>query len=72
MDNINKAKKALAQAGTSFTEGTLEQYELNDKPGALADVTAKLAEKGINIESASATMPKGTKKAVLFVATSQR
>ena len=71
VDNINKAKKALAEAGKSYSEGTVEQFELNNKPGALAEVTAKLAKKGINIDSAFATVAKGAKKAMLFVATSQ-
>ena len=52
VDNINKARRALKQAGTSYTEGTLEQFELNNKPGALAEVTGKLAKKG----SSTATM----------------
>jgi hypothetical protein len=56
----------------SYTEGTLEQFELNNKPGALAEVAGKLAKKGMNIDSAYATMPKGAKKAVLLVATSQQ
>jgi predicted regulator of amino acid metabolism with ACT domain len=38
----------------------------------LAKVTGKLAKKGINIKSAYATMPKGAKKAVLLVVTSQK
>ena len=35
---VNKAKKALAEAGLSYTEGTLEQVELANKPGALAEL----------------------------------
>jgi hypothetical protein len=72
VDQVGKAKKALDKAGMSYTEGTLEQFELNNKPGALAEVTGKLAKKGINIDAAYATMPKGAKKAVLLVATSQQ
>ena len=34
VDNVNKAKKALGGAGLSYTEGTLEQFELANKPGA--------------------------------------
>jgi hypothetical protein len=72
VDQIGKAKRALDKAGMSYTEGTLEQFELNNKPGVLAEVAGKLAKKGINIDSAYATMPKGAKKAVLLVATSQK
>jgi hypothetical protein len=72
VDDIRKAKKALDKAGMSYTEGTLEQFELNNKPGVLAEVARKLAKKGINIDSAYGAMPKGAKKGVLLVATSQQ
>ena len=72
VDQVGKARKALDKAGMSYTEGTLEQFELNNKPGVLAEVAGKLAKKGINIDAAYATMPKGAKKAVLLVATSQQ
>ena len=71
VDNMNKAKKALDGAGLSYTEGTLEQVELPNKPGALAELVGKLAKKGINIDCAYATMPKGAKKAVVVLATSE-
>jgi len=70
VDNINKAKKALGAAGLSYTEDTLEQFEVTNKPGALAELAGKLAKKGINIDSAYATMPKGAKKAVVVLALS--
>lgn len=72
VDKMSKAKKALDKAKMSYTKGVLEQFELKNKSGALAKVTGKLAKKGINIESAYANMPKGAKKAVLLVATSQK
>jgi hypothetical protein len=71
VDDLNKAKKALTGAGLSFTEGTLEQFELANKPGALAELAGRLAKKGINIDSAYATMPKGATKAVVLFATSE-
>jgi len=70
VDNVNKAKKVLGDTGLSYTEGTLEQFELDNKPGALAQMAGKLAKKGINIDSAYATMPKGAKKAVMVLALS--
>lgn len=72
VDDIRKAKKFLEQAQLSYTEGTVEQFELANKPGALAELTEKLAKKGVNIDSAYATMPKGAKKAVIVLATSQK
>ena len=72
VDQISKAKKALDKAEISYTEGTLEQFELNNKPGVLAEVAGKLAKKVINIDSAYGAMPKGARKGVLLVATSQQ
>ncbi len=70
VDNVNKAKKALDGAGLSYTEGTLEQVELANKPGALAELAGKLAKKGINIDCAYATVHKSAKKAVVVLGTS--
>ena len=46
------------------------QFELTNKPGALAELAGRLAKKGINIDSAYATMPNGAKKAVVVLALS--
>ena len=66
VDNPAKAKKALSAAGFTYLEGTLDQVELPNKPGALADCAAKLAKKGINIDAAYGSVSKGAKKSVLF------
>jgi hypothetical protein len=71
VDNINKAKKALGAAGLAYSEGMLEQIELANKPGALAELAGRLAKKGINIDTIYATMPKGAKKAVVVLAASK-
>jgi hypothetical protein len=71
VDNFAKARKALTAAKLAFTEGTLDQVELPNKPGALAEYTAKLAKKGVNIDAAYGTVLKGAKKSVLFFATSK-
>ncbi len=57
-------------AGIS-TGGTLEQFELANKPGALAQLAGRLARKGINIDCAYATVHKGSKKAVVVLGTSK-
>jgi hypothetical protein len=72
VEDVNKAKKALGGAGLSYVEGMLEQFELANKPGALAELAGKLAKKGINIDCAYATVHKNTKKAVVVVGVSQR
>ena len=71
VDNANKAKKALTGAGLAYTEGTLEQVELANKPGALAQVAERMAKKGINIDCAYATVHKSAKKAVVVLGTSK-
>ena len=70
VDNVNKAKKALGGAGLAYTEGTLEQFEMANKPGALAELAGKLAKNGVNIDCAYATVHKSTKKAVVVLALS--
>ena len=72
VDNITEAKKALSAAQVSYAVGALEQVELPNKPGALAEFTARLAKRGINIDAAYGTALKGAKKSVLFFATSKQ
>ena len=71
VDNITEAKKALSAAQVSYVVGTLEQVELPNKSGALAEFTARLAKRGINIDAVYGTVLKGAKKSVLFFATSK-
>jgi len=71
VDNANKARKALGGAGLAYSEGTLEEFELANKPGALAQLAAKLAQKGMNIDCAYATAHKSAKKAVVVLGTSK-
>jgi len=71
VDNANKARKALGGAGLAYSEGTLEEFELANKPGALAQLAAKLAKKGLNIDCAYATAHKSSKKAVVVLGTSK-
>lgn len=71
VDKINPAKKALSAAGLSYAEGTLEEFELPNKAGALAQLAGRLARKGINIECAYATVHKSARKAVVVLGTSK-
>ena len=72
VDNITEAKKALSAAQVSYEVGTLEEVELPNKSGALAEFTARLAKRGINIDAVYGTVLKGAKKSVLFFATSKQ
>jgi hypothetical protein len=65
VEDPRRAKKALDEAGLTYRETTAEEYELQNKPGALAQYLDKLAAKGVNLNSICATAAKGGKKAVL-------
>jgi hypothetical protein len=65
VDDPRRAKKALDSARISYQEMPAEQYELPNKPGALAQSLEKLAAKGVNLASIHATAAKGGKKAVI-------
>src|SRR2546427_12167826 len=62
VDNVNKAKKALAAAQLSYTEADVLHIELPNKPGALGRFAMKLADNNINITSGCATGGKRSKK----------
>jgi len=65
VEDARRAKKALDEAGLAYGETAPEEYELLNKPGALAQHLDKLAAKGVNLSSICATAAKGGKKAVL-------
>ncbi len=64
-EDPRRAKKAFDEAGLEYRETTAEEYELQNKPGALAQYLDKLAAKGVSLNSICATAVKGGKKAVL-------
>jgi hypothetical protein len=65
VEDPRRAKKALDEAGLTYRETTAEEYELANRPGALAQYLDKLAARGISLNSICATASKGGKKAVL-------
>lgn len=64
-EDARRAKKALDDAKVSYQEIIAEEYELPNKPGALAQCLDRLASKGINLSTICATTSKGARKAVL-------
>ncbi len=64
-EDPRRAKKALDDAKLGYQETEAEQYELPNKPGALAQTLEKLAAKGVNLKTIHATAAKGGKKAVV-------
>jgi hypothetical protein len=65
VEDTKRAKKALDEAGLLYKETIAEEYELPNKPGALAQSLEKLAAKGVNLNSIYATAAKGGRKAVV-------
>jgi hypothetical protein len=65
VDNPRLAKKALDAARVSYQETPAEQYDLPNKPGALANYLEKLQAKGVNLNSIHATAAKGGRTAVV-------
>ena len=68
VEDSRRAKKALDEVKVSYQETAAEEYELPNKPGALARYLEKLATKGVNLNSIYATATKGGKKAVVVYA----
>jgi hypothetical protein len=64
-EDTRRAKKALDEARIAYRETIAEEYELPNKPGALAQALDKLAARGVNLSSIHATASKGGKKAVV-------
>lgn len=64
-ENARGAKKALDAAKITYQEAPAEQYDLANKPGALAQCLKQIAAKGVNLSSIHATAAKGGKKAVV-------
>jgi hypothetical protein len=65
VDDARRAKKALDESGLTYQETTAEEYELPNKPGALAQCLDRLTARGVNLNSICATAAKGGKKAVI-------
>ena len=65
VDNPRKAMKALAAAGTAYSEATADVVEMPNKPGSLHAYLEKLAKKGVNLRSISGMSSKSGRKSVV-------
>lgn len=70
VDNVEKAKKALANARLQYTEADVIRLELPNTPGALAKFAGRLAQEEINITLGYQTTTKGSRKATVVLAVS--
>ncbi len=65
--NLNKALKVLNKENYMTELRDVLLCELENKPGALAELTSKLGDEGINIEYCYATLhPNGEKAAIIL------
>ncbi len=58
VNNTNKAMKVLSKADYTTDLRDVLKVELENRPGALADVASKLGNKGVNIEYCYGTLTK--------------
>ena len=68
VDNPNKAREALKAAKIRFSEEEVIALNLDNKPGALAEIAEKLAQSKINIKYAYATISEGSATATVILA----
>ena len=65
--NVNKAMKVLDKLDYTTEQRDVLKVDLENRPGALADVASKLGNKGINIEYCyGALSKKGNTTAVIL------
>jgi hypothetical protein len=63
VDDVEKAKEALYEAGLLYTEQAVLHAKLANAPGALGRFAGKLAAKNINITSGYQTIEKDSRRA---------
>ena len=59
VNHLDTAKKVFDQLGLKYTEEQVLDVRVSDKPGALGKITRKLADSGVDIRFAYATILKG-------------
>ena len=67
VSNLNKALKILSRLNYITEQRDVLKIDLENKPGALAELTSKLGDEGINIEYCYGTLSrKGTEVSVVM------
>ena len=70
VNHLDTAKKVFDQLGLRYTEEQVFNVRVSDKPGALGKITRKLADSGVDIRFAYATILKGAGDANIVVGVS--
>ena len=71
VNNRDTARKVLDDMGLKFTEEDVLAAQVSNRPGALGKLTRKLADHGMDVKYAYATIPKGVDKATVILALSE-
>ena len=70
VNNDETARKVLDSMGLKFTEEDVLAVQVSNRPGALGKLTRKLADHGLDVKYAYATMSKAAEKATVILALS--
>lgn len=70
VNDLEAGKKIFDQMGLKYTEEPVLNVRLSDRPGALGKITRKLADAGVNIQFAYATILKGAGRANVILGVS--
>jgi hypothetical protein len=70
VNNPDTARKVLEEMGLKFTEDDVLEVHVSNRPGALGKLTRKLADHGLDVKYAYATIQKGVDKATVILALS--
>ena len=70
VNDLDAAKKILDQMGLKYSEEPVLNVRLSDRPGALGKITRKLADAGVDIHFAYATILKGADRANVILGVS--
>lgn len=70
VNDLEAAKKVLNQLGLKYTQELVLDVRLSDRPGALGKLTRKLADAGVDIHFAYATILKGAGRANVILGVS--
>lgn len=70
VNHVDAAKKVFDQLGLKYTEDQVIDVRVSDKPGALGKITRKLADHGIDIRFAYATILRGAGHASIILGVS--
>ncbi len=70
VNHVEAAKKVFDQLGLKYTEDQVIDVRVSDKPGALGKITRKLADHGIDIRFAYATILRGAGQANIILGVS--